>query len=41
MSTYPLIAISRDKEEPGVDDVEENGRFSAFYEITGDEDSQG
>ena len=41
MSTYPLIDINRDKEEPRVDDVEENGRFSAFYEIAGDEDSQG
>ena len=35
MSTYPPIGINRVKEEPGVDDVQEN------YEITGDEDSQG
>ena len=41
MSTYPLIGINRDKKEPRVDGVQENGRFSAFYEITGDEDKQG
>ena len=40
MSTSPLIDINRDKKEPGVDDVRENGRFSASYGITEDEDSQ-